>query len=329
MRAATVRRYGPPEVVQVESLPRPGAGRGEILVEVRASTVTTADWRLRAAEFPPGLRLIGRLVSGLWRPRHLVPGVDFAGVVREVGAGVAGFSAGDRVFGACGHGAHAEWVAVPASGAVAPIPDGVSFAEAAALPFGAICAVDFVERFGAVRAGERVLVTGASGNVGSFAVQVAKAKGAHVTAVASRRNHPLLEQLGADRVLDYQTQDIARLGERFDAIVDGVGTFRFASARPLLSRGGRLLAIEGGVRELLEALWPWFRDRHRIVSTVSVADARALIDVAARVAAKTLRPVIERVVPLESIAEAHAHVEARHRAGVLILAIGALDSDQK
>ena len=170
MKAATARRYGPADILQIEELPRPVPGRGEILLRVRAASVTTADWRLRAAAFPGGLALIGRLVAGLWRPRHLVPGSDVAGEVVALGAGVKGFEVGQRVVAVLGHGGHAEYGLAKAEGAVAPIPDSMGFDEAAALPFGGLTALEFLRDVASLRAGQKVLILGASGGVGAYAV---------------------------------------------------------------------------------------------------------------------------------------------------------------
>ena len=185
MKAAVYETYGPADVVKIDSRPKPEPGATELLVRVEATTVTTADWRLRASAFPGGMWLPGRLMTGLFKPKNEVLGAEFAGVVEETGGEVTGFKPGDRVFGFAGHGAHAEYLTIDETAAVAPIPAGLDTLEAAALPFGAVAALAFLRDVAKIKPGQDVLIIGASGNVGVYAVQIAKAMGATVTAVAT------------------------------------------------------------------------------------------------------------------------------------------------
>lgn len=330
MLAAVHDRYGPPEVVHLREVPDPMPGPGEVLVRVRAAGVTTADWRLRAAAFPGALVVPGRLIAGLRRPRHPVLGGDFAGEVAAVGPGAAGFAPGDRVFGTSGFGAHAERVAVRASGAVAPIPAapghpaGLPFAEAAALPFGALAALVALRDAARLRAGERLLVMGASGGVGVCAVQIGAAIGARVTGTASPRNHDLLRALGAERAWDYADGPVPP-GPPFDVALDAAGFGSFSAVRPRLAPGGRFVPLTFGLREIGQALGTMRAGPGgRSVRIATVGERRADLDaVAAMVAAGTLRPVIDRRYPFAAVAEAHRHVEGRRRSGAVILeAIG-------
>ena len=322
MQAATYTTYGGPEVVTLRDIPRPAPKRSEILVRVGAAGVTTADWRLRAAAFPgPLMQVAGRLMFGLRRPRKPVLGGDFAGTVEAVGAGVTAFAPGDRVFGFSGHGAHAEYLVMPEKGAIAPIPPGLTELQAAALPFGGLAALAFLADFGRLKAGERVLVVGGSGGVGVYAVQIARALGAEVTAVASAGRAELLKSLGAEQVIDYRTGPIAAQARgRFDVILDTVGALDYAAAAPLLATGGRFVPLNFGLRDML-AKRRARRAGHEIVIAVSGDTRDGLERLSALVAKGQLRPVIDRALPFARIREAHAHVEGRHRAGSVVLGI--------
>ena len=276
MTAATTRRYGRPEVIALETMPVPRLTPGEVLVRIHASAVTTGDWRLRGAAYPKGLHLVGRLATGLFRPRHVVPGVTFSGTVVATGEGTARFAVGEPVFGALNRGGHAEYIAVPESAAVATKPLRLTHAQAAALPFGAATADHFLRRLGQIRAGERVLVTGASGAVGHAGIQVARALGAHVTALTSPGNADFVRGLGADEVIDYTRQDVTEAGARFDAVFDTIGHLDFGRAHGLLRRGGRYLTTEGGWREARQMLAPKRRHGHKVRFGVSEPDAAQL-----------------------------------------------------
>ncbi|NDV53981.1 NAD(P)-dependent alcohol dehydrogenase [Salipiger sp. PrR003] len=320
MKAATVHRYGPADVLQIEELPRPVPGRGEILLRVRAASVTTADWRLRAAAFPGVLALIGRLVAGLWRPRHLVPGSDVAGEIAALGTGVEGFEVGQRVVAVLGHGGHAEYGLAKAEGAVAPIPDGMGFDEAAALPFGGLTALEFLRDVAKLRAGQKVLILGASGGVGAYAVQIAAALGADVTAVAGPRREAILRGLGAERVLDYRSDEITG---RFDLIFDTVGAMSWPESRGLLDKQGLFLPLNFGLRELGHLLRSKLSGGPRMALHVSGDSREGLESLLALWREGRLRPVIDSRFALDNIAEAHRLVETRHRAGAVVLEVGA------
>ena len=319
MLAATTRRYGGPEVIGLETMPIPRLAPGEVLVRIHASAVTTGDWRLRGAVYPTGLRLVGRLATGLFRPRHIVPGVTFSGVVVANGEGAGRFAIGEPVFGALNRGGHAEYIAVPETAAIAAKPLSLSHAQAAALPFGAATADHFLRQLGKVRAGERVLITGASGAVGHAGIQIARALGAHVTALTSAGNADFVRGLGADAVIDYRREEPGMAGARFDAVFDTIGHLDFVRARGILRRGGRYLTSDGGWREAFQMLVPWRRAGHVLRFGVSAPDAAQLARLAELAEAGKLAPVIEQVFPLAEIARAHEAVERRHRRGVIAL----------
>ncbi|WP_424969750.1 NAD(P)-dependent alcohol dehydrogenase [Dinoroseobacter sp. S76] len=319
MKALTYARYGGPDVVQISDLPRPEAGAGELLIRVHASAVNTADWRLRAAAFPGIMAIPGRLMFGLTRPRNPQMGSEFAGVVEAVGDGVTRFAPGDRVFGMQPNGgASAEYIAVAEDSAVAPMPEGLSFDEAAALPFGGLCALVFLQDFANLEQGQHVLIIGASGGVGTYAVQIAKALGAEVTGVSGPDSQGFVTGLGADHVVNYRETRLADLPGGYDLVFDTVGVASPGQALGLLKPGGLFLPLNFGLREIGAALMNPLRDR-KIRLEVNPDRAEDLTRLAALVAAGKLRPVIDTRFPLDEARAAHAKVETRHRQGSIIL----------
>ncbi|MEM9477008.1 MAG: NAD(P)-dependent alcohol dehydrogenase [Pseudomonadota bacterium] len=321
MKALTYSRYGPPEVVDIRDVPRPRTASGQVLVRVHASAVNTSDWRIRAAAFPGITALPGRVMFGLLRPRNPRLGSEYAGVVEEVGDGVTRFAVGDRVFGmTTGGGASAEYLAVPAQSAIARIPDGTSFEQAAALPFGGLAALVFLAQFANVQSGQRVLVVGATGGVGAYGVQIAKALGAHVSGVSGRDSQAFLKSLGADIAIDYTQTELSAIADRFDVILDTIGTMHPRVARSLLRPGGTFLPLNMGLREVAAGLQNPFRSR-KVRLAVNPDTAEDLASLAGMVAEGKLVPVIDSVFPLEEARQAHAHVEKRHRRGAVILRV--------
>ena len=305
-------------MLRSEDIPAPTPKPKEILVDVHAVPVTTADWRFRTATFPRGMKLIGRLITGLFAPRHCVPGLAFSGRVSAIGSAVTRFAVGDDVFGM--HRATlAEQVVVPQSGAVVRKPASLSHAEAATLPFGAVTAVDFVRDRANVRAGERVLVIGASGDCGVHVVRMAKHLGAEVTAVCSARNFELVRSLGADHVIDYTTQDPRDTGQTWDVIFDTVHKSTFVDYRSSLSEHGRHVFIEGGLLEMIQSLTTRLQPGPTVVGGVAPDSAEALRGVLELCEAGALRPVIGHRFGFDDVAEAHRVVERRHRSGAVVV----------
>ena len=327
MRAAVFDRYGPPDVVSLREVPDPQPKAGEVLVRVRAAGLNTGDWRLRAAAFPGVMALPGRLMFGVTGPRQGVLGSEFAGEVAAHGPGAqesADLAIGTRVFGFSSGRAHAELLAMPAEGCIAPIPssserpEGLSFEEAAALPFGAIAALVFLRDYAKLRQGERVMIVGATGGVGVYAVQIAATMGAHVTGSASAGSLDLVRSLGAARAVDYRTEGSIADGEPFDVIFDPVGATCFADARPRLNEGGRYIPLNFGLRKIVQSLRT--RNAHRRVLIGVNGDTRDDLNAVARMVEEgSLRPVIDRSFPFDAIRDAHAHVEARRRKGAVVL----------
>lgn len=321
MRAVTCRRYGPPEVLRIEQLPRPEPGASQIRVRVAATTVTSGDARIRGFRCPAIFWLPMRLALGLRRPRRPVTGMEFAGVVDAVGTAVTRFQPGDRVFGMVTAGAHAEWLTVAEDAAVAPMPAGLSFAEAAALPFGGLSALAFLRDVAKVMPGERVQVIGAAGGVGVFAVQLGRHFGAEVTAVCGAAHRDLVRSLGARFVIDRRAPGLGGVDGRHDVILDTIGVTDPARCRRMLTPRGRHVLLSFGAAGLawmlLTAIWPG----RRVLcghAGAGQADLRFLRDLAE---AGIIRPVIDRVLPLEAVVTAHRHVDSGRKRGSLVLTL--------
>ncbi|MGB5557859.1 MAG: NAD(P)-dependent alcohol dehydrogenase [Paracoccaceae bacterium] len=322
MKAAIYDRYGPADVLQIAEIARPEIKDNEVLVQVYASSVTTADWRIRASAFPGYAWLPGRMMFGLFRPRNKVLGMEFAGRVVAKGNEVTRFRGGDAVFGFAPRGAHAEYLAMPQDGPIMLNPDNLSYEDAAAVPFGALSALVFLRDFARVAPGQKVLVHGASGGIGIFAVQLAKHFGAEVTGVASGANLDLLRALGADHVIDYTQEDFTQSARKWDLVFDTVGKTRFATVKRVLTETGIYLPLEFGFREILLALVTSRGTGKRVKVGVSGDSSADLEMLAGLLKEGAIRPVIDSTYPLESIAEAYRRVEGRHKRGSVVVAVG-------
>ncbi len=320
MKAAVFRRYGPPHVVQIENVPRPIPGPHDVLVRVRASTVSSADWRMRSLSMPYGFGLAGRLAFGITAPRQTILGSELSGDVVAVGASVRNFAFGDAVvaFPGLKLGAHAEYCCMNANAAIVRKPDALSYTSAAALAFGGTTALDFFRR-GALRAGESVLINGASGTVGSAMVQLAVAAGAHVTAVCSSANVELMQQLGATRVVDYTQADFASEGIRYDVIADTVGNAPYSRVQDALTPRGRLLLVLATLPEMLRAPWVNRTSQRRMVAGPAAERVEDLRTLVAMAADGRFTPLIDSSFSLDEIAAAHARVETKKKRGSVLV----------
>ncbi len=313
MRAAVFDRYGKPEVLRVIELPRPVPRADEVLVRVLAAAVTSADARIRAASFPPGFAIPARLIFGIRRPRRAILGSAFSGLVESVGAKVVGFAAGDAVCGMPGltMGAHAEYLALPATKLVRK-PTAVSHDDAAGVLFGGTTALHFLRAAASPGAGKTVLVNGASGAIGTNAVQLARHFGAAVIGVTSAANAGLVTGLGASRVIDYKTTDLAAIGDRFDVVFDTVGNLSISSGRRLLAADGKLLLAVAGLGEMIRA-------RGQVVTGAAperVADVEYLLGL---VADGRLSVVHDQGFNLRDIVLAHQLVDSGRKRGNVIV----------
>jgi NADPH:quinone reductase-like Zn-dependent oxidoreductase len=322
MKAMVYERYGPPEVLRLADIEKPTPKDHEILIKTHATTVTSGDWRLRSLTVPAGFGLITRLVFGITKPRQPILGSELAGVVESVGKDVGTFKVGDRVFAFSdvGLGCYTEYKCMPQDGAVVHMPPNLSYGEAAALGFGGTTALDFLRR-GKVRRGESVLVLGASGGVGTAAVQLAKHFGADVSGVCGPANVGLVRSLGARRVIDYTQEDFAQNGETYDVILDTTGTAPFPRCKASLKEGGRLLMVLAGLPDMLRIPWVSMTGSKRVIAgpaNVRVEDLRFLAGLAE---AGEFKPVIDRTYPFERIVEAHRYVDARRKKGNVVITL--------
>lgn len=324
MKAVMRDRYGSPDVMQVKEIERPTVVEGTVLVRIVASSVNAFDWRMLE-----GKPFLARLSEGLGSPKHSILGADIAGCVEAVGPGVLDFQPGDAVFGdlgMAGCGGFAEYVAAPAR-SLALIPAGLSFEDAAALPMAGIAALQSLRDVAKVQPGQKVLIHGAAGGVGTFAVQIARLFGAEVTALCSTGKLDLMRSLGADHVLDYTKEDFARRPERYDVILGVNGNRSLGDFRRALAPGGLYVMTGGGNRQLFQALLlggltSAFRStKVKIAETAPTrADLEHLADLALQ---GKIRPVIDRTYSLEQVPDAVRYVEqGLGRGKVLVRLVG-------
>ncbi len=316
MKAAIWIAYGAPDVLEVRDVEEPTPKNNEVMVKIVSSAVTTGDCRMRRFDVPSGFWLPTRLAFGLFRPRKKIAGMDFSGEVVAVGKGVSLFKEGDRVFGTTGMalGANAEYTCIAENKALIGIPDSISHPDAVSLIFGGITALYFLR--GRIRKDSAVLINGASGSVGSAAIQVSKNYGAIVTAVCSGGNRELVLSIGADKVIDYTQDDIADTDVVYDVILDTVGNLSYASCKSMLSDSGRLILINAGIGTMIGALF-----NKNLICGVAPESKELLQGILRLYQTNRLKPVIDKVYSLENIVEAHKYVDKGHKRGNVVLAI--------
>jgi NADPH:quinone reductase-like Zn-dependent oxidoreductase len=322
MHAAIYREFGPPQVVHIEDVPTPVPGDDELLIRVRATTVNSADWRARSYTVPGGLGFMAAPVFGFRHPRKPVLGTELSGDVERVGKNVTRFKPGDAVIAHPGaaFGSHAEFRCMPEAGLVVLKPPSLSYEAAAALSFGGLTALTFFKRANLKR-GETVLINGASGAVGSAAVQLARHFGARVTGVCSTRNLELVRSLGADDVVDYTSQDFTQLARTWDVIMDNAGTASFSRCERSLNEGGRVLAVLGALPDMLKAPFLALTGSKRIIAGPSKPTPDDLRELARIAEAGAFKPVIGARYDLAHIAQAHAVVDTGHKRGSVVVTV--------
>jgi NADPH:quinone reductase-like Zn-dependent oxidoreductase len=316
MKAFIYERYGPPERLRMAEVDKPVPNADQVLVKVLAASVNAADWHVLR-----GKPLFSRATLGLLRPKHKILGVDVAGQVEAVGGGVTRFQPGDEVYANLldhGYGGFAEYVSVPAT-AMALKPANLSFEEAAAVPMAAVTALQGLRHHGDIQPAQKVLINGASGGVGTFAVQIAKAYGAEVTAVTSTGNLDLVRSLGADHVLDYTTTDFVGSGRRYDRILDTVGNRSVPDLRRALAEGGKA-AVTGftSVAKLLGVSLRGGKDIAMVQAHVTTRDLELLSEL---IAAGKVRPQIDRRYPFAEIPAAIAYLEQGHATAKVVVGV--------
>jgi NADPH:quinone reductase-like Zn-dependent oxidoreductase len=320
MKAVVYDRYGPPEVLRLEEVPRPVPKEDEVLVRVHAATVTRTDCGVRA-----GKPFFVRFFFGLRRPKQRILGTEVAGEVEAVGSAVSEFAVGDHVFGstkAFMSGAHAEFVCIQEDGPLAHKPAVMTFEEAAAVTDGAVLALMCLEA-AHTRKGQTILVYGASGAIGTAGVQLAKYLEADVTAVCGTRNVELVKSLGADRIIDYKNEDFTKNGQTYDIIFDAVGKHSFSRCKGSLKRGGKYLATDG-FQNLLLALWTSLIGDKKVLFPIPPHYTKKNVLLVKRlIEAGRYRAVIDRRYPLEDVVEAARYVETEQKTGNVVLTVNA------
>jgi NADPH:quinone reductase-like Zn-dependent oxidoreductase len=320
VKAIVYERYGPPEVLEIKDLAKPIPKNNEVLIKVIATTVTSADCRVRSLNVPVGFGMISRLVLGLSKPRQPILGSELSGEIVAIGREVKKFQIGDAIFGFSdfGLGCYAQFRCLPETGVILRKPAALSFEQAAALPFGATTALSFFRK-SKLLPGEKVLINGASGSVGIAAVQLAKHLGCAVTGVCSAVNLALVKSLGADNVIDYTKEDFTKNGLTYDVIVDTVGTATFSRSHKSLSPRGRLLLIVADLPSMLHSLWVSLASRKRVIVGTAVGTVNDLELLVELVQLGKYKSVIDWEYPFEEIVQAHRYVETSRKRGNVVI----------
>ncbi|NDJ76425.1 MAG: NAD(P)-dependent alcohol dehydrogenase [Chloroflexi bacterium] len=322
MKAMVCTRYGPPEVLQLQEVEKPVPKGNEVLVKIHATTVTPSDVLLRSGAFPLLIWLPVRIWLGFRKPRNDILGYELSGEIEAIGQDVTLFKAGDPVFGATMQrmSCSAEYICLPEKAALVIKPDNMTFEEAAAFTDGATTAWHFLHR-GNIQRGQKVLINGASGSIGTFAVQIAKHLGAEVTGVCSTTNVELVRSLGADQVIDYRQEDFTQNGQTYDVIFDAVSKSSFARCKDSLTENGRYLLTDAGWRHMLLVPWTTLTGGKRVIYFLSTRKKKALLHLKELIEAGHIKSVIDRTYPLEQLPEAHRYVAQGHKKGNVVITI--------
>ncbi len=317
MKAAVYTQYGAPEVLRINEVTKPVPKDNEILLRIKATAVNSGDVRLRKAD-PFAVRFI----FGLIRPKIKILGTVFSGVVESVGKDVKLFKSGDEVFGHTdmSFGSYAEYICLSENASIALKPANISHEEAASIPFGGVTALHFLKK-AMIKPGQKVLVVGASGAVGSAAIQLAKSFGADVTGVCSTANVDLVKSIGADKVIDYTKEDFTQNGETYDVIYDTVKAISVSGSIKSLSTNGIMILGAAGLSGMLQGLWISMTSSKKVMTGVISHKAADIIFLKELIEAGEFKPVIDRAYPLEQIAEAHRYVDKGHKKGNVAITV--------
>jgi len=319
MKAAVYKKYGPPEVVKLEEVEKPTPRSNEVLVKVYAATVNRTDCGFRSAEY-----FVSRFFSGLFKPKYRILGNEFAGIIEAIGKDVKLLNAGDKVFGYndAKFGAHAEYLTIAETDAITTIPDGVTFEQAAPITEGAHYALCDI-RAAMIKSGNNVMIYGASGAIGSAAVQLVKYFGATVTAVCNTQNVEVVRSLGADQVIDYLTQDFTKTDQKFDFIFDAVGKSSFRQCKPLLRNKGIYISTELGKNSenIFLALFTPFLGRKKVLFPLPTIKKEDVVFLKELVESGRYKPLVDRSYPLDKIVDAYKFVETRQKVGNVVITL--------
>lgn len=324
VKAIIYKKYGPPEVLQIKEVEKPIPKDNEVLIRNYATTVSAADYRMRSFSPPTLFWIPARIALGIFRPKRTILGWNLAGKIEAIGKHVTLFEKGDEVFASTGEscGAYVEYKCLPENGRLALIPKNMSYEQATAIPFGALTALTFLRDMGNIQSGQKVLIYGASGAVGTAAVQLAKYFGAEVTGVCSATNLALVKSLRADKVIDYTKQDFTKSNERYDMIFDTVGKCPVLRAKQVLKQHGKLLFASGGLRHVVQMIWTSLRSGKKVLLGNSVSHVNDFIFIAKLMEAGEIIPVIDRRYTFEQIVEAHRYADKEHKKGNVVITLG-------
>jgi NADPH:quinone reductase-like Zn-dependent oxidoreductase len=329
MKGVVWTKYGPPEVLELREVEKPTPKEDEVLVRIHATTVTAGDCEMRSLNFPLYFSLAVRLWRGLFKPRGVsILGSELAGEIEAVGKDVKGFKQGDQVFGSAGmrFGENAEYICLPEGagemeGGVAIKPANMTFEEAATVPFGGRDALHFLRR-GNLQSGQKILINGAGGSIGVFAIQLAKHFGAEVTAVDSTAKLDMLRSIGADQVVDYTEEDFTERGEIYDVIFDVVGTISFSRTARSITQNGIYLLANPMKSQMVRGPWARMTSGKKVIMETASGTLEDLIFLRELIEAGMIKTVVDRSYPLEQIAEAHRYVETGQKKGNVVITVG-------
>ena len=324
MKAIVHTKYGPPDELQLKEVEKPVPGDNEVLIKIHATTVTTTDCNARNFTFvPESFMFFARMMFGFKKPRIKILGIDLAGEIEAIGKNVKLFKAGDQVFGSPGtkFGGHAEYCCVAENGALAIKPADLSWEEAAAVSLAGNTALFFIRDLAKIQSGQKILIHGASGAIGTYAVQLAKYYGAVVTGVCSATNAEMVKALGADKVIDYTKEDFTKSDERYDFVFDVVGKTTFSQCKGILKPKGIYLENMMEIKDFLKVLWTSITGGKKIKGGVSGERAENLNFFVELIESGKLKPIIDRSYPLERTAEAFQYVEQGHKAGTVVITV--------
>ena len=319
MKAIVCTKYGPPEVLQLKEVEKPVPKDDEVLIRVHSTTVTSGDVWIRSSTYSPWFWLFGRIMYGITKPRKKIPGNELSGEIEAIGKDITQFQVGDKIYGIVWStsfgGAYAEYKCLPENG-VAIKPANMTYEEAAAVPIGGLTALVLLRK-GKIQSGQKILIYGASGSVGTFAVQLAKYFGAEVTGVCSTTNIKMVKSLGADKIVDYTKEDFTKNDQTYDVIFDAVRKMSFSRCKDSLTKKGVYITVDW---PLLTAFWTSIVGHRKVVFGIAnkVEDLTFLREL---IEAGKLKSVIDKVYPLEQITEAHRYVDKGHKKGNVVITV--------
>jgi NADPH:quinone reductase-like Zn-dependent oxidoreductase len=323
MKAIVAKGYGAPDVLKLQQVEKPQPKENEILVKVYASSTTTADGMMRT-----GKPYFGRLMTGMFKPKHAIPGTGFAGVVVATGTNIRKFNLGTRVFGetTLGFSTNAEYFTIPENGVILPMPENMTYAEGATFGDGHITSMNFLKEVAQIKPGQKVLINGASGSLGTAAVQIAKNLGAEVTGVCSTRNIGLVKSLGAENIIDYTKKDFTKVNETFDVVFDTVGKSSFSKSKNILTETGLYISPVLKISLLLQMMWTsaFSKKKAKFAATGLRTDAELkslMSELISIFKEGRLKTIIDRQYPLEKVAEAHTYIASGHKKGNVVIIV--------